>query len=683
MKNIIRKKLYVPLFLLILLFGCISPPNDFVAPSYNINISFPIMDSLLTINQFIKDDSSIVASDDPNRLGVLVYSKSDVIEPFFVSENLKIDAFSTYASNSIGTIKINKIPPIKTIISISEWTPISGGIAAVFPEISSAVTSDFDLINEFQSAIFQSGKLTLTIHNNLPITTEFRELKIVNKTDGSIVVESLVNSPILTAPFDSTNVTFDLVDASVTNSLEIQGTIYTQGSANEIVTLPQDAGTLISANLIDLKIRSVTGELPEQDPFIVEDSFIIDDSTKIEYIVLESGNFKIKANNYSDLDLIVNFDVSNLFDNQNNNYKQSFRLSRNEKNKVIEIPSLQNWSIKSPTSGLLTNKLSYTASITAEATNDVRTINNSDSVSFNLNFSKIFIASAKGMIKPTTFKIAESDFSFDLGDLKNNINFDSVYINNTSLILELISSVNFELNLNGIITASSDKISKQLKLNIDVPTKANKKIDLNDFGFTEFVNSFTSIGELPYKFIFSGSGTINPNYTIGSISKTDSVSEKYFFEIPLNFGIASGEFKDTLKVDSIKIDNNTIESISSIELTVETTNNIPINIIMSGNLLDSDNNSLFTIPPSYNIDNQIVIEAPDIDENGNVVTAQKSKQVITLLDEDAKTFINNPNFAVKFSLDTAPINNLLPVKFRDTDNIYFKIYGKVNYKVNN
>ena len=258
MKNIIRKKLYVPLFLLILLFGCISPPNDFVAPSYNINISFPIMDSLLTINQFIKDDSSIVASDDPNRLGVLVYSKSDVIEPFFVSENLKIDAFSTYASNSIGTIKINKIPPIKTIISISEWTPISGGIAAVFPEISSAVTSDFDLINEFQSAIFQSGKLTLTIHNNLPITTEFRELKIVNKTDGSIVVESLVNSPILTAPFDSTNVTFDLVDASVTNSLEIQGTIYTQGSANEIVTLPQDAGTLISANLIDLKIRSVT-----------------------------------------------------------------------------------------------------------------------------------------------------------------------------------------------------------------------------------------------------------------------------------------------------------------------------------------------------------------------------------------------------------------------------------------
>ena len=36
-----------------------------------------------------------------------------------------------------------------------------------------------------------------------------------------------------------------------------------------------------------------------------------------------------------------------------------------------------------------------------------------------------------------------------------------------------------------------------------------------------------------------------------------------------------------------------------------------------------------------------------------------------------------------FKLDTAPVNNLLPVKFRNTDDIYFKIYGKVNYKVNN
>ena len=683
MKNIIRNKLFVPLFLLILLFGCISPPNDFVVPSYNANISFPITDSLLTINQFIKDDSSIVASDDPTRLGVLVYSKSDAIEPFFIDENLKIDAFSTYASSSIGTIRINEIPPVKAIISITEWTPISGGVSAIFPEISSEVASDFDLINEFQSAIFQSGKLSLTIHNNLPIPTEFRELKIVNKMDGSIVVESSVNSPILTAPFDSSNVTFNLVDVKVSNSLEIKGTIYTQGSGSEIVTLPQDAGTIIIANLLELEIKSVTGELPQQDPFIVEDSFEIDDSTKIEYIVLESGNFKINANNYSDLDLIVNFDVSNLFDNKNNNYKQSFKLSRNEKNKIIEIPSLQNWSIKSPTSGLLTNRLSYTASITADATNDVRTINNSDSVSFGLNFSDIFIASAKGIIKPTTFKISESDFSFDLGDLKNNNNFDSLYINNTSLMLELNSSVNFALNLNGIITASSDQISKQLKINIVVPAKAKKRIDLNDFGFTEFVNSFTSIGELPYKFIFSGSGTLNPNYTLGSLSKTDSVSGKYYFEIPLNFGIASGEFKDTLKVDSIKIDNNTIESISSIELTVETTNNIPINIIMSGNLLDSDNNSLFTIPPNYNIDNQIIIDAPIIDENGNVVSAKKSKQVITFLDEDARTFIINPNFAIKFSLDTAPINNLLPVKFRDTDNIYFRIYGKVNYKVNN
>jgi len=683
MKNLKRKNKFILLPFLILMFGCISPPNDFVAPSYNLNLSFPITDSLLTINQFIKDDSTIVASDDPNRLGVLVYSKNDAIKPFYVNENLKIEAFSSYASNSIGTIKINEIPPIITTISISDWTPISGGAVVIFPEASSPVSSDFDLITEFESAIFQKGKLIITIHNNLPVSSEFRNLKIVNNIDGSLVVETDADLVILTAPFDSTNVTFDLVDVKVTNSLKFQGTIYTQGSGSEIVTIPQNAGTIISAKLSDLGIITVTGELPEQDPFIIEDSFVIDDSTKIENIVLDKGSFRLIANNYSDLDLNINFDVENLFDYQNNNYKKSFKLLRNEKNKIIEIPFLQNWEIRSSTAGALTNKLSYSASITAESTNDSRTINNTDSVSFNLNFSEILISSAKGLVKPTAFQIRESEFNFNLGDFENNLNFDSVRINNTSLILQLISSVNFALNLNGVLTASSNNISKNLNLNIDIPAKANKNIDLNDFGFTEFVNNFTSSGELPYKFIFSGTGTLNPKYVVGSISKTDSVSGKYFFEIPLNFGVASGEFKDTIKVDSINIDNNTIESINSIELTVETTNNIPINIIMNGSVLDFDNNSLFTIPPSYNIDNQIIIEAPVIDENGNVLAAKKSKQVITLLQGDAKTLINNPNFAIMFKLDTAPVNNLLPVKFRNTDDIYFKIYGKVNYKVNN
>jgi len=211
----------------------------------------------------------------------------------------------------------------------------------------------------------------------------------------------------------------------------------------------------------------------------------------------------------------------------------------------------------------------------------------------------------------------------------------------------------------------------------------NNTIDLNEFGFTDFVNSFTSIGELPNKFVFSGTGKVNPNYVVGSIDNGDSVSGKFAFEIPLDLGIASGSYKDTLHIDSLDIDDNTIESVNSIDLTLETINKIPVNLIVSGFILDIDNNVLFPFPPTYNDENSILIEAPEIDENGNVVSAKTSKQVITLIGEDARTFINNPNIEMNFKLDTPPISELVSVKFRSNDSVQFKIYGKVNYKMNN
>jgi len=45
--------------------------------------------------------------------------------------------------------------------------------------------------------------------------------------------------------------------------------------------------------------------------------------------------------------------------------------------------------------------------------------------------------------------------------------------------------------------------------------------------------------------------------------------------------------------------------------------------------------------------------------------------------------MQNPNIEFNFSIDTPPINSVAPVKFRNTDNIYFKIYGKINYRMNN
>jgi len=92
---------------------------------------------------------------------------------------------------------------------------------------------------------------------------------------------------------------------------------------------------------------------------------------------------------------------------------------------------------------------------------------------------------------------------------------------------------------------------------------------------------------------------------------------------------------------------------------------------------------LMKIPPSYNSVEYLVIESPEVGNNGEVISSSVYKQEIELRSMEAKEFIRNPNIVLSLMFGTPPLNSLDNVKFKTTDNIFFKIYGKINYRVNN
>ena len=73
----------------IIITSCIEPPDQFIAPTYNVNLNFPVTDTLLTIDDFLGDYSNFVASTDPEQLGLLYYTISNKIVPFYIEDNLK------------------------------------------------------------------------------------------------------------------------------------------------------------------------------------------------------------------------------------------------------------------------------------------------------------------------------------------------------------------------------------------------------------------------------------------------------------------------------------------------------------------------------------------------------------------------------------------------------------------
>ena len=681
------KRKQIPLYtifgLLSLLFiSCVDVPNpnEVYAPSWDLPLNFPITDSTITLNDMIEGDSTIVASNDPQSLGLLYFQKENIIDPIFVDTNLTLSGFSLSESQVIGPIKIYEIDPIEQNILVTEWAPsIVPGDSMIFPESESELEIPFPKMDAFTYAILDEGILKINIVNNLPVSLKLKTIKIKNAVGKETI--AIHTTPINLAPGGIDSLVFDLAGKTIEDSLYYEGTISSKGSNGVKVEIPINAGTNIVGTFKNIVVSEVKAVLPEQDPFIKDGVFVFDDSIKVEKAVFKDGSFSLTLNNHIDIDVNIDITIHNLKKSDGSTYTEVISLSRNEENKVVSHDNLSDWKLVTLTSGEPTNKISYSATVISVASNEPSTISKDDSVSINIDFGKVALKHIAGIITPVKFDIPETNFDFDLGEMQEKLKFDKLVWGNPAIILTLNSSAKMQIGLNALIDGASSSASNSMDFAIELPGEGTSTFDLRDYGFINFINSFQN--EIPNSFSFSGSATVNPNYISGIVEDTDSVSGKINIEIPLDIGIAGGTFSDTLKIDSLSIANKDIEAVNSITLTIEISNAIPIGLKMSGSVLDEVGNVLFPFPPSYNKSSEIIIGPPIVDNNGYVSEPTKSVQTIELRNEDARTFINNPNLLINIGLNTPSSGDIIPVKFRNTDYIYYKIYGKINYRVNN
>ncbi len=664
-----------------LLSGCFNSPKDFVAPSYNIKLSIPIADSTYTIDDFLGNDTTLTASTDPNILGVLFYHQTDDITTFTVSDNLKIDDFSSSTSQSIGSVKIDNVTPIVTNIALSDWTPFSGGQTVVVPALPSASsTQDFTTISQFESAVFETGILTLTFTSNLPIENDINSLIIRNKADGSIVIQS---STVIVIPANGSNqVTYDLAGITFKNQVEIEVLMSSPGSGGNSVTFPQNSGTDITADIGSFTLSSTTAILPAQDDFDVTDVVSIDDSTKVEIVKFDAGVFNVKFNNNLDLDININLQINNLKKPDGTVYSKTVSLGRKEQNKNVSISSMKDWSIVTLTPGTPTNNLNYTATVSVPGTSDARTLKKEDNVTVDVSVTNLKINYVTGQIKLTSFNIDQTEFNIDLGDIKTKFTFDSLNVNDPQITLHLNSSVGIGVSFNGTILGRNNTDERSLSINSVISANSNQVFDLRNYGLKDFINGFHT--SFPSSFTFTGSGIVNPDYVIGSVSKDDSVSGFIDTQLPLDIGIAGGTFRDTTTIDTIEISDSDINGINSVFVTLNIENKIPAKISAKATILDKNTKvPLFDIPASYNSISEIIINPAEVDNNGFAIAAASTIQTIELKGEDARSFIRNRTIAFNLTLLTPPEGSNAPVKFRNTDQIKVRISGSIDFKLNN
>ncbi len=667
------------IFLSVLLIRCVDIPNDLVLPVWDVNIEMPIINRTYLLEEAIEDENLINAYNDPDRFGLLFYSDTIDIEAISIENNLTFDGFTESVSQKIGSIRINDVDPVTTNISIADWTPVSPGTQVIIPEVENAAQNDFTLITSFESAVIESGNLTISITNNSPVTTEFRGINIVNSSDQSIFLELPASSPISIDPFGNEDVNFDLTNKVISSQLQLKSTLYTPGSNGNQVELPGDAGAIIIGTFTELVIKEVRAVLPQQAPFGIDDAIEISDSNFVEEVVFKSGSFDIVIDNFLDLDLEIDLHLENFEEPSGNTYRTIIPLMKNDRNKVVNIPDLNGWKIVSNVPGELSNQVFYSAQVTTRESDHVATLNKDDSISIRIDFKESVLKNVSGRIAPINFALDTKTFELDVGNLEENFSFDEVFIDDPDLRLNLTSVSNVEFKLDGELTATNGTQTNSLMLNnVLINPSSTTSISLKDYGLKELINSFSK--ELPENFALTGNVKINPNYKIVSVAADDSVTIDSELEIPLKFGIAGGSFVDTLELE-VDDSSESVENVNFAALTMEIENYVPVALNAKGTLLDNNGNVLIPIPPDYNELKEIVVEAPTVDSDGNVVEPGKVTQKIEMQGEDVQKFLGDPQLILTLSMLTPPAGSTLPVKFNITDSVKVKVFGTLDYRV--
>ncbi|MCB9247241.1 MAG: hypothetical protein H6613_01160 [Ignavibacteriales bacterium] len=658
--------------------GCFDSPDEFVSPTWDVDVNIPITKKEYSLLELVEQDSSFLkSSQDPSNLGLIYFGDTQFVSTIKIENQLKLKSLHTNTTHLLGNVKVNVPLPTATNIKVEEWTEnVTNGSSQLFPEQEGNVTIDIPGIETVEKIFLEKGEFEIcVIFNNLPVNITLRGIVIRNKIDKSIIAErsNSVSDWVKIRKFTVDSVSFPaLQNVEITNELEYVGTIYSVGSNGEEVIIPIDGGTTILALFDKLVISSATAPLPSQY-LEFSNSISLDDSTQIEHALIKKGSANITVNNNMDVNLHATVNFENLLDPDQNPFSINIPLNRNESAKNIEIESLTDWTISSNNPGEVTSDLVYTIQVVTDSTGEVSTISKNDSISFDFNFSGLSFKSFTGRFKPTTFDINESSFDINYGDFDDQLKFGSVDFKGAKVKLNLQTSADLKFALNGKLSSSNGSESHSINLeNILLPSQKATNIDL-----TELVNGYTN--DLPNTFTMAGSGILNPLFETGTISSMDSIFGSMNFEIPLNIGISAGTFLDTLSIDLGDVSEDDFERVNYGEITFSVENGVPVGIKFTATVLDSNYNAVLKLPTIYNEKEYLEIPNPQVSSDGEVLQVGVIEQTLQLFNEDVIKFIKNPYMQISFSFATTNAANQ-NVKFRTSNKINFSVKANASYR---
>jgi hypothetical protein len=676
----------IPFF--IFLSGCFEKPSEPVLPTWDVDLTVPILDKTFTLGELIKKDTTLKAG----AGNQIYYSTSEKLDATKIGDNLKISD-TTSASPKLGNFEIKNPGTISASIKAYDIFP---GISSNQPPGDYIIPSNapgqtvprnFTAFENFQWVTFDGGVIKVTVNNGLPVPLQFPNgLAIYNSNDLTTPILTLFENTTINANSELT-ATADLAGKTLLANLSLKVTVLSPGSGGQQVYLDvNQMFVTVSASLENLSIASASAKIPSQtEPVVISDSFVLEPNEPqpdlINEVNFKSGSMKIKVVNGIDLGLNGSITLYN-FVRKSDNIPLQIPLNIGRKNSASNTLTFNLNLADYKLVGNLTNTVDYKVEVRTEDTgNEYRTVSKNDGLSAEITLQNIVIESISGKAKPREISFEEQ--KIDLAGLKDyrekfkgSIKFDDIQVE-----INLVKTARFTFDLNLKIKGVNTRTGKVDSIEIPPAQRrfsdSTHRIVLNksNSNIVNFINSFAS-QELPEYLIVTGSVFLNPNYEVGRVSSSDSVYGSVSVSFPASVGISNAVFEDTSEVNELSDEaKKEIDKTNYGKLFVEIENGLGVDVRFRAKILGVTMDSLLSIPK----DNDFMINPAPVGSDGFSTGTTRYVNVIELNRDEIQKF-KDMKFVRSF-ISIATANNGGIVKFRTTDSLKVKIYGRVNYRV--
>ncbi len=669
--------LLLPVLMIFLLPGCIEKFN---APSWDVELNVPVLNKSYTLLDVVNKDTTYLKTGGSNQL---YYSDKQPFNPIQVDKKLTLSPIQATSKFGLTTIAITNPDPQIVTLTPPTYPPATGTFA-VLPESRQEVDAVVPTNPSFESAVFESGTLTIAIQNNNGIQFRIDSLQIIdNRTPGATNVLVKSTTATTVASGATGTITLDLAGKTLYNKIKTALFIYTAPMTN--VTIPSNANTKVTTTFSNLQPSSVVAPVPAQSPQSMSGSFVLDSESSLDTVKIAEGSMSFTVSNYFNVAIKTDMTVTNLYTASNTPYTTSFSVPA-KGSQVVTIPSLTDWSIRSAS---LTNQLGYTAVVTVQQSSSAVSVSKSDSATVKVNMSQLVLKSIHGRIKPTALNFDTTTVALALNSLQN-LTATTIKMTGLDVNFDVALSAGIKLDFAGSLTGYNSLGSTA---SLTIPTTrlsgggTASKVTLSSSELDVFINKFVKKVPDQIKVIYSA--TLNPSPSVSDpvarITNTDSLFGTVNIYAPLNVGIIGGKLVDSTDINISDENRTNSDKVQTATVSLELTNSIPAGLTFYAKFLDANGDSVLSMPPKTAGNTYPTVIAPAIVGTSGTVTSPTSTKIeMKLTGSEIDKFLNSKKLVYTLLVDTSTPSGSSagsPVKFYSSDAVKIYAAGSLTYRV--